>query len=44
MFPSIIEVLFQDFFLPCVSHDLAFLKARVVVLCSKGFEIIDLSE
>jgi hypothetical protein len=34
----------QDFFLPSDSYDLLFLKARIVILCSKGFEIMDLSE
>jgi hypothetical protein len=34
----------QDFFLPSESYDLIFLKARIAILCTKGFEIMDLSE
>lgn len=34
----------QDFFLPSESFDLIFLKARIVILCTKGFEIMDLTE
>ncbi|KAF9646330.1 hypothetical protein BDM02DRAFT_3188937 [Thelephora ganbajun] len=30
-------------FLPSDSSDLLFLKARIVILCSKGFDIVDLS-
>ena len=36
--------IYRDFFLPTESFDLIFLKARVVVLCAKGFEIMDLNE
>jgi hypothetical protein len=38
-----INVFRQDFFLPSVSYDLVFLKARIAIFCSKGFEILDLS-
>ena len=38
------NVLFQDFFLPSESFDLIFLKAKIVILCTKGFEIMDLTE
>ena len=34
----------QDFFLPSESYDLIFLKAKIVILCTKGFEIMDLIE
>lgn len=34
----------QDFFLPSESFDLIFLKAKIVILCTKGFEIMDLIE
>ena len=30
--------------MPSPSHDLLFLKTKIVILCSKGFEIMDLSE
>ncbi|KAF7371040.1 hypothetical protein MSAN_00738200 [Mycena sanguinolenta] len=33
---------YRDFFLPCESFDVMFLKARIVILCTKGFEIMDL--
>lgn len=36
--------IYRDFFLPTESFDLIFLKARVVVLCAKGFEIMDLND
>jgi len=39
-----INVILQDFFLPSESYDLVFLKARIAILCTKGFEIMDLSE
>ena len=39
-----INVIKQDFFLPSESYDLIFLKARIAILCTKGFEIMDLSE
>ncbi|KAF8075167.1 CNH domain-containing protein [Lyophyllum atratum] len=35
---------YRDFFLPTESFDLIFLKARIVVLCAKGFEIMDLND
>lgn len=34
----------QDFFLPSESFDLIFLKAKIAILCTKGFEIMDLAE
>ncbi|KAJ7493246.1 signal transducer [Mycena galericulata] len=34
----------QDFFLPSESFDLYFLKAKIVILCTKGFEIMDLND
>ena len=34
----------QDFFLPSEAFDLIFLKAKIVILCTKGFEIMDLTE
>lgn len=36
--------IFRDFFLPSESFDLIFLKAKIAILCSKGFEIMDLTE
>lgn len=30
--------------MPSESFDLIFLKARIVILCTKGFEIMDLTE
>jgi hypothetical protein len=39
-----IKAIQQDFFLPSESYDLIFLKARIAILCTKGFEIMDLSE
>ncbi|KAA1475511.1 Dbl-like domain-containing protein [Dentipellis sp. KUC8613] len=35
---------YRDFFLPSESYDLLFLKARIAILCTKGFEIMDLSD
>jgi len=32
---------FQDFSLPLESHDVLFLKTRIAIMCSKGFEIMD---
>ncbi|KAI9061856.1 CNH-domain-containing protein [Trametes sanguinea] len=34
----------QDFFLPSDTHDLLFLKTKVCILCTRGFEIMDLSD
>ncbi|KAF8626558.1 hypothetical protein AX15_004807 [Amanita polypyramis BW_CC] len=34
--------IYRDFFLPSEAFDLIFLKARVAILCAKGFEIMDL--
>lgn len=34
----------QDFFLPSESFDLVFLKAKIAILCTKGFEIMDLTD
>jgi hypothetical protein len=36
--------IYRDFFLPSESFDLIFLKARVAILCAKGFEIMDLNK
>jgi hypothetical protein len=33
---------YQDFFLPEEAYDLYFFRAKVIVLCSKGFEMMDL--
>lgn len=38
------DVLPQDFFLPSEAFDLIFLKAKIAILCTKGFEIMDLTE
>jgi len=35
---------YRDFFLPSESFDLLFLKAKIVILCTKGFEIMDLAD
>ncbi|CCM02646.1 uncharacterized protein FIBRA_04750 [Fibroporia radiculosa] len=35
---------YRDFFLPSEAYDLIFLKARIVILCTKGFEIMDLTD
>jgi RHO1 GDP-GTP exchange protein 1/2 len=35
---------YREFFLPSEAYDLVFLKARIAILCSKGFEIMDLME
>ena len=35
---------YRDFFLPSEAFDVIFLKARIVVLCAKGFELMDLNE
>ncbi|KAJ3569204.1 hypothetical protein NP233_g5203 [Leucocoprinus birnbaumii] len=35
---------YRDFFLPSESYDLIFLKARIAILCAKGFEIMDLND
>ncbi|KAG8896511.1 hypothetical protein FRB99_008857 [Tulasnella sp. 403] len=34
---------YRDFFLPSESFDLVFLKAKIAILCTKGFEIMDLT-
>ncbi|KAF8990664.1 Dbl-like domain-containing protein [Cyathus striatus] len=36
--------IYRDFFLPSESFDLIFLKARIAILCAKGFEIMDLND
>lgn len=36
--------IYRDFFLPSESFDLVFLKARIAILCTKGFEIMDLND
>jgi len=35
---------YREFFLPSEAFDVLFLKAKIVILCSKGFEIMDLAE
>ncbi|CAK5273832.1 unnamed protein product [Mycena citricolor] len=35
---------YRDFFLPSESYDIMFLKARIAILCTKGFEIMDLND
>ncbi|KAL7280654.1 hypothetical protein ACG7TL_005593 [Trametes sanguinea] len=35
---------YRDFFLPSEAYDLIFLKAKIVILCTKGFEIMDLTD
>ncbi|KAH8833415.1 CNH domain-containing protein [Flagelloscypha sp. PMI_526] len=34
--------IYREFFSPSESFDLIFLKAKIVILCTKGFEIMDL--
>ena len=34
----------QDFFLPSEAFGMVFLRARIVILCTKGFEVLDLTE
>ncbi|KAJ3901831.1 CNH domain-containing protein [Lentinula edodes] len=36
--------IYRDFFLPSESYDVIFLKARIAILCSRGFEIMDLND
>ncbi|KAF8141438.1 CNH domain-containing protein [Boletus edulis] len=36
--------LYREFFLPSESFDLVFLKAKISILCTKGFEIMDLTD
>ncbi|KAI0751992.1 CNH-domain-containing protein [Fomes fomentarius] len=35
---------YRDFFVPSDAHDLLFLNTKVCVLCSRGFEIMDLTD
>ncbi|KAJ3780956.1 Dbl-like domain-containing protein [Lentinula aff. detonsa] len=35
---------YREFFLPSESYDLIFLKVKIVILCAKGFEIMDLMD
>ncbi|KAG9017026.1 hypothetical protein FRB90_002035, partial [Tulasnella sp. 427] len=35
---------YRDFFLPSESYDLLFLKAKIAIPCTKGFEIMDLTD
>ncbi|KAG8813242.1 hypothetical protein FRC18_002604 [Serendipita sp. 400] len=35
---------FKDFFLPSEAYDLYFLKAKIAICCSKGFEVMDLAD
>ncbi|KAI0351270.1 CNH-domain-containing protein [Trametes cingulata] len=34
----------REFFLPSDAHDLLFLKTKVCILCTRGFEIMDLTD
>ncbi|KAF9779315.1 CNH domain-containing protein [Thelephora terrestris] len=36
--------IYRDFLLPLDSHDLTFLETSIVILCSKGFELMGLSD
>ncbi|KAF5351291.1 hypothetical protein D9758_007992 [Tetrapyrgos nigripes] len=35
---------YREFFLPSESYDLIFLKAKIAILCAKGFEVMDLTD
>ncbi|KIY49932.1 Dbl homology domain-containing protein, partial [Fistulina hepatica ATCC 64428] len=35
---------YREFILPSEAFDIVFLKARIAILCAKGFEIMDLAE
>jgi RHO1 GDP-GTP exchange protein 1/2 len=35
---------YRDFFVPCETFDIIFLETKVVVLCAKGFELMNLNE
>lgn len=35
---------YRDFSIPSETFDIVFLKARLAILCPKGFEILDLNE
>jgi len=35
---------YRDFFLPSEAFDLIFLKAKIAIMCTKGFEIMDLTD
>lgn len=34
----------EPFYLPSEAYDVIFLRAKIVVLCNKGFEVMDLGE
>lgn len=36
--------IFRDFFLPCETFDLYFLKAKIAICCTRGFEVMDLAD
>ncbi|KAF7375790.1 hypothetical protein MSAN_00468700 [Mycena sanguinolenta] len=36
--------IYRDFYLPSEAFDIEFLQAKIVILCKKGFEIMDLEE
>ncbi|KAN0135316.1 CNH domain containing protein [Lactarius tabidus] len=36
--------IYRDFLLPSEAYDLVFLRTRIVILCKKGFEIMELSD
>ena len=44
MWDSLINAIQQDFFVPKEAHDVLFLRARIAILSSKGFEIMDITE
>nr|GAT55060.1 predicted protein [Mycena chlorophos] len=35
---------YRDFFLPCETYDVMFLKARIAIMCSRGIEVMDVSD
>ncbi len=42
---SLINTFQQDFFFPNTeTHSIVFLKARIVIFCQNGFEIMDITE
>lgn len=41
---SLTSTVQKDFFLPKEAHNVVFLKARIAILCRKGFEIMDITE
>ncbi len=35
---------YRDFFIPYESHDIFFLNARIAILCTRGFQIMDIEK